>query len=59
MIGNMIRVDATLRLGHEPILEGHQGQMILSSIFMFDRSEISSISLHKSTFYNLNVSSLY
>ena len=27
-MGNKIRVDATLRLGHWVILEGHQGQMI-------------------------------
>ena len=37
-----IRVDATLRLGLWVILEGHQGQMISSSMFMFDRFEISS-----------------
>ena len=42
MIGNKIRVDATLRLGHEALLEVHQGQMIFSSMFMFDRFEISS-----------------
>ena len=42
MIGNKIRVDATLRLGHEALLEDHQGQMFFSSIFMFDRFEISS-----------------
>ena len=42
VIGNKIRVDATLRLGHEAFLEGHQGQMIFSSMFMFDRLEISS-----------------
>ena len=40
--GDKIRVDATLRLGHQVILEGHQGQMIFSSMFMFDRFEISS-----------------
>ena len=27
-MGDKIRVDATLRLGHKVILEGHQGQMI-------------------------------
>ena len=41
-IGNKIRVDATLRLGHEALLEGHQGQIIFSSMFIFDRFEISS-----------------
>ena len=40
IIGNKIRVDANLRLGHEALLEGHQGQMIFPS--MFDRFEISS-----------------
>ena len=30
MIGNKIRVDATLRLGHVALLEGHQGQKIVS-----------------------------
>ena len=28
IIGIKIRVDATLRLGHEALSEGHQGQMI-------------------------------
>ena len=42
IIGNKIRVDATLRLGHEALLEGHYGQMIFPSMFMFDRFEISS-----------------
>ena len=41
IIGNKIRVDATLRLGHQVILESHQGQTIFSSMFMFDRFEIS------------------
>ena len=41
-IGNKIRADATLRLGPEAALKGHQGQMILSSMFMFDRFQISS-----------------
>ena len=41
MMGNKFRVDATLRLAHQVILEGHQGQMIFSSMFMFDRFEIS------------------
>ena len=36
IMGDKIRVDATLRLGHYVILEGHQGQMIFSSMFMFD-----------------------
>ena len=34
--------DATLRLGHEALLEGHQGQMNFSSMLMFDRFRISS-----------------
>ena len=42
IIGNKIRVDATLRYGHEALLEGHQGQMIFPSMFMFDRFKISS-----------------
>ena len=42
IMGDKIRVDATLRLGHYVILEGHQGQMIFSSMFMFDRFEMSS-----------------
>ena len=42
MIGNMIRVDATLRLGHEALLEGHQVKCFFSSMLMFDRFEISS-----------------
>ena len=42
IIGNKIRVDAPLRLGYEALLEGHQGQMIFSSLFMFDTFEISS-----------------
>ena len=42
IMGDKIRVDATLKLGHKVILEGHQGQMIFSSMFMFDRFEISS-----------------
>ena len=42
MMQDRIRVDATLRLGHKVILEGHQGQMIFSLMFMFDRFEISS-----------------
>ena len=42
IMGDKIRVDATLRLGHQVILEGHQGQMIFSSMFMFDRFAISS-----------------
>ena len=40
MIGNKIRADATLRLGH--LLERLQAQMFFSSMFMFDRFEISS-----------------
>ena len=39
---NKIRADATLRLGHEARSEGHQGQIIFSSMFMFDRFEISN-----------------
>ena len=42
IIRNKIRVDATLRLGHEALLKGHQGQMIFPSMFMFDRIEIFS-----------------
>ena len=42
VMGNKITADATLRLGHYAILEGHPGQMIFSSMFMFDRIEISS-----------------
>ena len=42
IMGDKIRVDATLRLGHWVILEGHQGQMIFSSMFMFNRFAISS-----------------
>ena len=42
IMGDKIRVDATLILCHQVILEGHQGQMIFSSMFMVDRFEISS-----------------
>ena len=42
MIGNKIRVDAALRLGNGALLGGHQCKMEFSSIFMFDRFEISS-----------------
>ena len=43
IIGTKVRVDATLRLGHhEALLEGHQGQMICSSMFVFYRFEIYS-----------------
>ena len=42
IIGNKIRVDASVRLCHQALLEGHQGQTICSSMFMFDRFEISS-----------------
>ena len=42
MIGNKIRVDATLRFDPDALLEGHQGQMIFPSLFMCDRFEISS-----------------
>ena len=42
IIGNKIRVDATLRLGHEALLVGHQGQMICSPMLMFDRFGIYS-----------------
>ena len=42
MIGNKIRVDATLRLSLGALSGGHQGQLIFSSMFMFDRFEISS-----------------
>ena len=34
IIGNKIRADATLRLGHEVLFKGHQGQMIFSSMFI-------------------------
>ena len=42
MIVNKIGADATLRFDLEALLEGHQGQMMFSSMFMFDRFEISS-----------------
>ena len=42
MILNKIGADATLRFDLEALLEGHQGQMMFSSMFMFDRFEISS-----------------
>ena len=42
MIVNKIRADATLRLGIEELLEGHQCQTIFLSMFMFDRFGISS-----------------
>ena len=41
-IGNKIRVDATLIFDHEALLQGHQGQMILSSLFMFVIFELSN-----------------
>ena len=43
MIENKVRADATLRLGYEALLEGHQGQMVFSSMFMFDRFEIETV----------------
>ena len=42
IIGNKIRLDATLRLRHKALLVGHQGQMICSSMLMFDRFGIYS-----------------
>ena len=57
MIVNKIRVDATLRLGIEALLEGHQGQMIFSSMFMFDRFEISSKPNIDSKRFSLHLSS--
>ena len=42
IILNKTRLDATLRLGHEALLGGPLGQIIRSSMFMFDRFEISS-----------------
>ena len=42
IIGNKIRVDATLRLGHKALSVGHQGQKICSSMLMFDRFGIYS-----------------
>ena len=42
MIVNKIGADATLRFDLEALLEGHQGQMMLSSMFKFDKFEISS-----------------
>ena len=42
MIVNKIGAGATLRFDLEALLEGHQGQMMLSSMFMFDRFGISS-----------------
>ena len=37
-----MRADATPRFGHEALFESHQSQMNFSSMFMFDRFEISS-----------------
>ena len=42
IMGDKISVDVTLRLGHKVILEGHQGQLIFTSMFMIYRFEISS-----------------
>ena len=40
MIGN--RISTTLTFGHVPLLQGHHGQMILPTIVMFDRFELSN-----------------
>ena len=42
MIVNKIGADATLRFDLEALLEGQQGQMMFSSMFMIDRFEIAS-----------------
>ena len=42
MIVNKIGADATVRFDLEALLEGHKGQRRFSSMFMFDRFEISS-----------------
>ena len=57
IMGDKIRVDATLRLGHWVILEGYQGQMIFSSMFMFDRFEISGKPHIESQVFSLHLPS--
>ena len=56
---NKIMADANLRLGHEALLEGHQGQMIFSSMFMFDRFEISSKPYIGSEMFSLHLQQKY
>ena len=53
MIGNTCRnkVDATLRSSHNyTILEGNQGQLMFSALFLFDRYQLSN---------KINVDSLF
>ena len=57
MIGNKIRVDAKLILCHYAFFEGYQAQMILSSLFMFDKFEISSKPYIDSQMFSLHLPS--
>ena len=51
-------MDATLRIGLEALLEGHEGQMIFLSMIMFDRFEISSKPNIDSEMFSFDLSSI-
>ena len=54
---NTIGADATMRFDHEALLEGQQGQMMFSSMFMFDKFEIASKHKFETWMFSLDLPS--